>query len=142
MAANARVQTNTINDLTAIQAMVLGIGIEFIKKGYPHCQIGVGKQLDGLGLCAVGKQHRHIFLDCPFQQQIGKNLSPLGTLTHHDTRRVQVVVKGAPFTQKLRRENQVLTPQLFTQPSGKADRNSGFDHHHRIGIYRHHILDH
>ena len=55
VAADARVQPHALNDVAGVQALHFGIGVQLVKIGHPQRQIGVGKQLHGLGL---GKAHK------------------------------------------------------------------------------------
>ena len=68
MHTNAWVQLHPLNNLAGIQPMQGRIGIQFIEICDAHSQIGIGEQLDSLGLGAVRQQHLDIFLDGPFAQ--------------------------------------------------------------------------
>ncbi len=141
MITNTRIQTYTLNNLPGVQTKAFCITIQLVKVGHAQRQIGVGKQLDRLGFGGVSKQRRNVLLQSPFLQQRGKALSALRTLANHDTRRMQVVVQRATFTQELRREENIIDAKLLFNRVSKTDRNGGFDDHYRIGVNGKHIAD-
>ena len=66
MAANARIQADAVDDLPGVQALALGVGVQLVEVGHTQRQIGVGKQLDGLGLGKAHEQRVDVFLDGTF----------------------------------------------------------------------------
>ena len=80
MVTDARVKTDPLDDLAGIQAMGSCVGIEFVEIGHPHRQIGVGKQLDGLGFGRFGEQHRYILLDRALLEQFGEDFGAFRAL--------------------------------------------------------------
>ena len=63
MAADARIQADAVDDLPGVQALALGVGVQLVEVGHTQRQIGVGKQLDGLGLGKAHEQRVDVFLD-------------------------------------------------------------------------------
>lgn len=82
--ADARVEAHAFDDLAGIHAVGAGIGVELVEEGHPHGEVGVGKQLDRLGLGAFGDQHRDVFLDCALLQQAGEDLGAGAALADDD----------------------------------------------------------
>src|SRR5690606_15491518 len=74
---NARIKTNTINDLLAVQAMGGRIGVEFVEIRHAHRQIGVGEKLDGFSLGLIAKKDRYVLFYGALFKQIRKDLSTL-----------------------------------------------------------------
>ena len=72
MAADARVKTYAVNDLLRVQALALRVGIQLIEIGNAQRQIGVGEQLDGLGLGKAHEEGINVLLDGPLLQQCRK----------------------------------------------------------------------
>ncbi len=97
MRADTRIESDAFDDLLAVQPQALRIGIQLVEIGHPHCQIGIGKQLDRFGFGGIGEQHRDIQLDRPFQQQLGKGFGALGTFTNDNARRIEIIVQRAAF---------------------------------------------
>ncbi|MNN54713.1 hypothetical protein D3C81_1695460 [compost metagenome] len=65
MVANARVQTDTFNDLFGVQAKAFRVAVQLVEEGNTHRQVGVGEKLDSLSFSGVGEQYINIFLDRP-----------------------------------------------------------------------------
>ena len=55
MAADARLQAHAIDDVAGVEAADLAVGVELVEVGHAQRQVGVGEELDGLGLS--GAQH-------------------------------------------------------------------------------------
>ena len=66
VAADARIQADAVDDLPGVQALALGVGVQLVEVGHTQRQIGVGKQLDGLGLGKAHEQRVDVFLDGTF----------------------------------------------------------------------------
>ena len=114
MGADSGIQAHALDDLACIEAVELGIGVEFVEEGHTQGQIGIGKELDGLSLCGMDNERGHIVFKGAFLEQVGKGFclfpqprAAVPGCAHNDARGVQVVVQGPAFTQKLRREEQV-----------------------------------
>ena len=72
VAADTRVKADTVDDLLGIETLALGVGVQLIEVRHAQRQIGVGKQLDSLGLGEAHEQRVDVFLDSPFLQKGGK----------------------------------------------------------------------
>ena len=77
MIADARVETDTLDDLLGIKSVGGRIGIEFVEVGHAHCEKGIGEKLDRLCLGRVSKQGGDVFLDRAFLEQICEGLGAL-----------------------------------------------------------------
>ena len=147
VAADARVQAHAFNDLASVQAVDGRVGVELVEEGHAHGEVGVGKQLDGLGLGAVGEQHGYIFLLGPFQQQVGKGLGAVGALADDDAAGVQVVVQGLAFAQEFGAEDEMygyaagFALQRFLHLVGEAHGHGGLDDHGCGGLDGQHAAD-
>ena len=128
MRADARVQTDALNDGLRVQSLHLRIRIQLVEIAHAQRQVRIGKQLHCLRLLQSHEQRIHVRLQRPFLQQCRKLLrlflqvlagnglngrillvAPLYQLrvAHDDTTGVEVVVQRLAFPQKLRREQQV-----------------------------------
>ena len=140
--AYAGVQAHAIDDLAAVQPVAGGIGVQLVKKRHAHGQIGVGKELDGLGLGAACEQHLYVLLDCTFLQQPGKCPRSFALFAHYDAAGVKVVVQRFALAQKLGAEDDVWAAGLRAQLFGVAHGHGAFDDHDRLGGVLHHVFDH
>src|SRR5690606_5094000 len=61
--AAARIEAYALGDLARVQTVGAGVGVQLVEVGNPHGQVGIGKQLDRLGLGRVGEQHRDVLGD-------------------------------------------------------------------------------
>ena len=162
MIPDAGVQTHAIDDLAGVQAVRGRVGVELVEIGHAQGQVGVGEQLDGLRLGAVGQQDGDVFFDRALLQQMGKYLSRIRAFTHDDAAGVKVVVQRSAFAQELGAEDDVgdcfvatllamtaaglwiASPrtQCLFEFGGVAHRHGGFDDHHRMRVDRQHTIDH
>src|SRR3989338_3128892 len=90
--SDARIEAYSLDDLFRIKPMGGRISVELVEVGYAHGKVGVGEELDRLGLCRVGKQGGDVLLDRTLLEQIGKGLGACGAFADDDARGVQVVV--------------------------------------------------
>ena len=111
MVADARVVADAFDDLAAVEIPRQGIAVEFIKEGDAHREVGIGKELDRLGLARAGQQHRHRGVKRGFAQETGKALRGRALAADHDARGMQVVVKRAALAQELGREEKPIACQ-------------------------------
>ena len=126
MCANARVESNTVDNRLCIKTFYFGISIQFVEITYPQSQIRVCKQFDRLRLLDAHKEGVDIFLDCAFLQQSRKLMrlffkqfdvrEPLNCSvfvgkfgfvdylwnTNNYARRVQIVIQCLRLAQKFR----------------------------------------
>ena len=56
VAADARLQAHAVDDVAGVEAADLAVGVELVEVGHAQRQVGVGEELDGLGL--GGAQHK------------------------------------------------------------------------------------
>ena len=114
MCANAGVEADALDDMPGIKPLHLGVGVQFIEEGNAEGQIGVGEQLDRLGLSEAHEQRVNVLFDCTFLQQTGKLMSSfyqtliVQVSSNDNAGRIQVIVEGLGFTQEFRAENVFL----------------------------------
>ena len=143
MAADARVKAYAVNDLLRVQTLTLRIGIQLVKVGNAQRQIGVGEQLDSLGLGKAHEEGINVLLDGPLLQQRRKlvggcnKVRILGVGADDDAGRVKVVIQGLGLPQKFRAEQDVPAAELFPHRHRVADRNRGFDDHDGVWVDLH-----
>lgn len=123
-----------MDDLTGIEAMDFGIGVEFVEIRHAHCKVGVGEEFNGFGFGGTGEQDCDVLFNRALLQQVDKGLSACGAFTHDDARWVEVIVEGAAFAQEFGREDDVLAIEVLLEFVRVADWDSGFNHHHGVGI--------
>ena len=140
MAADARVKTYAVNDLLRVQALALRVGIQLIEIGNAQRQIGVGEQLDGLGLGKAHEERINVLLDGPLLQQRRKlvggcnKVRIFGVGADDDAGRVEVVIQGLGLPQKFRAEQDVPAAEPFPHRHRVAHGNRRFDDHDGIWI--------
>ena len=66
MCANAGVEADALDDMPGIKPLHLGVGVQFIEEGNAEGQIGVGEQLDRLGLGEAHEEGVDILFDSTF----------------------------------------------------------------------------
>ena len=108
MAADTRVKADTVDDLLGIQALALGVGVQLIEVRHAQRQIGVGKQLDSLGLGEAHEQRVDVLLDSSLLQQRREGVRSLHQArvvqvsADNDAARVKVIVQSLAFAKELR----------------------------------------
>ena len=138
MVADARVQADAVNDVTGVQAAHLGVGVQLVKIGHTQGQVGVGKQLDGLGLGQAREDGIHILLDGPLLQKPRKGMGTGGQFpvprraAYHDAAGVEVIVQRMALPQKLRAEKDMQVVEFFPYRRGIPDGHRGFDDDGRL----------
>ena len=105
--ADARVEADAVDDLFGVQAVGVGVGVEFVEVGDAHGEKGVGEEFDGFGFGAVGEQGFDVLFDGTLFEEVGEGFGALGFLSDDDARGVEVVVEGAAFAEEFGGENQV-----------------------------------
>ena len=63
MCANAGVEADALDDMPGIKPLHLGVGVQFIEEGNAEGKIGVGEQLDRLGLGEAHEEGVDILFD-------------------------------------------------------------------------------
>ena len=66
MCANAGVEADALDDMPGIKPLHLGVGVQFVEEGNAEGQIGVGEQLDRLGLGEAHEEGVDILFDSTF----------------------------------------------------------------------------
>lgn len=121
MNTDARIKTDTVDDLLSIQPLHLVISIKLIEVRHAQCQIGIGKQINSLCFGGAHKQSVHIFFDSIFLQKYYKNFGKLHYKliiyigTYDDTAWVQAVIQSLAFTQEFHAESNVLAASFFSR---------------------------
>ena len=147
VAADARVQADAVDDLFGVKAFHLGVGVQLVKKAHAQRQVGVGEQLDGLGLGKAHIQRVDVLLDGPLLQKPRKGVRGLhqaGVLqvgAHDDAAGVEVVVQGFALAQKLRAEQDVAAAGLLADRGGIPHRDGGLDDEDGVGVHLQHKVD-
>ena len=136
------IEANAVDDLPRIQAMAGGVGVKLVEVGHAHGEVGVGEELDRLGLGAVGKHHGDVLLDRALLQQPCEGFGPRRALANDDPRGVKVVVQGLALSQELGREENVFATKVCLELGGVAHRHRGLDDHHRLRVDRQHVPHH
>ena len=135
MTANAGIQADTLDNLSGIQALHLGIGIQFVEVADTQCQISVSEQFNSLCLGKAHKQSIDIFLKSTFLQEFCKSVcclyqtSIIHISTNNDTGRIKIIVQSLALTQEFRAKNDVVTVELLTNACCITNRNSALDNH-------------
>ena len=125
MGADARVESYTFDDGTCVQAFHLGIGVELVEVAHTQGKVGVGEELDGLGLLHSHEERVDVWLEGSFLQKCGKGVGSLlhsaniGNLldgfifleeggsvdnlgiTHDDATGIEVVIEGFALAEEL-----------------------------------------
>ena len=155
VAADARLQAHAVDDVAGVEAADLAVGVELVEVGHAQRQVGVGEELDGLGL--GGAQHELRDADSSvgvralqlggvgaLREQAGELLGGrdgLGVLlgrAHHDAGRMQVVVERLALAQELRAEEDLAVAQPLAKARGVADGDGGLDDDPGVRVHRAH----
>ena len=147
MAADTRVKADTVDDLLGIQTLALGVGVQLIEVRHAQRQIGVGKQLDSLGLGEAHEQRVDVFLDSSLLQQPRKGVRGLHQArvvqvsADNDAARVKVVVERLRLAQELGAEYDVAAAEFFAHRHRVAHGNRRLDDHDGVGVVPHDKLN-
>ena len=153
VAADARLQADTVDDVAGIEAADLAVGVELVEVGHAQRQVGVGEELYGLGLGgaqhelrdalgAVGVHALQLGGIGTLREQTGEAFGSrdgLGVVlrhAHHDAAGVQVVVEGLALAQELRAEEDLAVAQPLTQARSIADGNRRLDDDPGVRVHR------
>ena len=159
MRTDARIQADALDNSLRVEALHLCVGIELVEVRYTQRQVGIGEQLDRLGLGGAHEEHGNVLLDGPLLDERGELMRGIlqrGIVTaHDDAARVEVVVERLALAEELRREEDArhhdlhlavglpLAVREFLARMGSiAHRHGGFDDHHGVGIDLQHQFDH
>lgn len=155
VAADARLQAHAVDDVAGVESADLAVGVELVEVGNAQRQVGVGEELNGLGL--GGAQHElrdangavgvHAFqlggvgaLGEQACEALGSR-DGVGVLlgrAHHDTAGVQVVVEGLALAQELGAEENLAVAQPLAQARGVAHGDGRLDDDPGVRVHRAH----
>ena len=142
--ADARVHAHAVDDLLRVEPLHLRVGVQLVKVGDAHGQVGVGEELNGFGLHGMGDEDGNVLVFRAFLQQFGEHLG-LGLLmivgADHDAAGVQVVVESLGFAQEFRAEDNVVDAVFVADGIGVADGDGAFDDHQNLRIDPQHVLN-
>ena len=144
MAADARVEADTADDLGGVEATRFRIGVELVEIRDTQREERVREQFDRLRLRRAtdefGDAHRAIGVHSlmllgrrTLRKQVregvrgGDGRVIIHRRAHDDARRVQVVIERMALAQELRGEDDLLVTGLLTQLRRVADRNRRLD---------------
>ncbi len=133
MGSDSRIEADAVDDGAGVEILRFGIGIKLIEVGNAQGEIGVGKQLDGLGFRKTHEENRDVFLPCTLIEHIRKGFCCLfffrvGKIcSDDDAGRIQVVIERLRFTQKFRRKQNVIAMVLPAYAFGITDRDRALD---------------
>ena len=142
--ADARVHAHAVDDLLRVEALHLRVGVQLVKVGDAHVQVGVGEELNGFGFRGMGDEDGNVLVFCAFLQELGEHFG-LGLLmivgADDDAAGVQVVVERLGFAQEFRAEDDVVDAVFIADGVGVADGDGAFDDHQHLRIEAQHVLD-
>ena len=134
MRAYARVKPYALDDGRGIQALHLGIGVQFVEITYPERQVCVGKEFHRLGLLHAHEQAGDVLFQGTLPKKHGKGMRRLLQIAgrhvsdglvvpfvlilgtehlgeaHDDARGIEIVVQGLALAQEFGREEQAELP--------------------------------
>ena len=70
MGADTRIQSDAVDYRSGVEALDLGICVQFVEIRDAEGEVGVGEQLDCLGFLRAHEQGRNIFLDGAFLEKV------------------------------------------------------------------------
>ena len=135
MGTNTRIKAYTIDDLLGIQALHLGIGIQFVEVADTQSQVGISEQFNSLSLGEAHEKSINILLNSTFLQEFCKSVCSLYQScifyigADNDTGRIKVVVQSLALTQEFRAKNNVVTVEFFTNTCCITNRNRRLNHY-------------
>ena len=77
MSSYTWIKSNAFNDGAGVESFHLSIGIELVEVADAQGEVGVGEELDGLGLFHSHKKGRDVFFDGTLFEQVGKDAGSL-----------------------------------------------------------------
>ena len=156
--SDSRLQAHAVDDVARVEASHLAVGVELVEVGHAQRQVGVGEQLDGLGLGgaqhelrdalrAVGVHALELGGVGALGEQAGELLGRgdgIGIVlrrAHHDAAGVQVVVERLALAQELGAEEDLGIAQPLAQARGVADGDGRLDDDPGVRVHRAHGRD-
>lgn len=155
VAADARLQAHAVDDVAGVEASHLAVGVELVEVRHAQRKVGVGEELDGLGLGgaqhelrdalgAVGVHALQLGGVGALGEQAGELLRRrdgrgvvLGS-ADHDAAGVQVVVERLALAQELRAEEDLAVAQPLAQACRITDGNGRLDDDPGVRVHRAH----
>ena len=137
-----------MDDGARVQPAQLGEGVQFVEKTDAQSQIGVGKQLDGLGLAAAGHQQLHVLFLCPLLQKPGESVRLLrqhrvGKVRSHDNAAgIEVIVQSLPLPEEFRTDQNMAGRIFGLHGLGEAHGNRALNDHDGLRRIAQHLADH
>ena len=153
VASDTRVHADAVNDLLRVEALGLSVGVELVEVGDTNREVGIGKELDRLGLGRMNDQGLDVlrglacalFLDAgTLEQEVCEHLRGFHLVvvrTDDNAARMEVVIECLGLSEELRAEDDVINAVFLAYGVGVADRDGGLDDHHDIGVDLQHVLD-
>ena len=155
VAADARLQAHAVDDVAGVEAADLAVGVELVEVGHAQRQVGVGEELDGLGLGgaqhelrdalgAIGVHAIELGGVGALREQAGELLGGrdgLGVVlgrAHHDAAGMQVVVECLALAQELGAEEDPAIAQPLAKARGVADGDGRLDDDPGVRVHRAH----
>ena len=128
--ADARVEADALDDGAAVEALDFGVRVELVEVAHAQGEVGVGEELDGLGLFHAHEEGGDVVFDSAFLEEAGEGLGVrlcLGVadgfdggvlfvepgafyhlgVAHDDAAGIEVVVEGFALSQELGGEEEV-----------------------------------
>ena len=141
MRADARVETDAVNDGLSVEAFHLGVGVKLIEIAHAKGEVGVGKELHGLCLGRPHEQSVDVLLHRALLQKSRKDMGgavkarvPCRS-ADYDAARVEIVVEGLALAEELRREYYVFRAVFSADTFGVSNRDGGLYHHNGMRVY-------
>ena len=155
--ADARLQADAADHVGRVEPAHLAVGVELVEVRNAQGEIGVGEELDCLGLGgaqyelgdagrSVGIRAGKLRLVRALRQQMGERLRRRERLAvvlgraDNDAARMQVVVKRVPLTQELGAENDTGIAALLADALGVAHRHRRLDDNPSIRVHGTHRI--
>lgn len=155
VAADARLQAHAVDDVAGVEAADLAVGVELIEVGHAQRQVGIGEQLNGLGLGgaqyelrdaygAVGVHALQLRGVGALREQAGELLRRhhgLGVVlrrAHNDAAGVQVVVERPALAKELGAKEDLAVAQPLAQSRGVAHGDRRLDDDPGVRVHRAH----
>ena len=128
--ADAGVKTDSFDDRSSLESLDFRIGVQFVEVGDAERKVGIHEQLCGFRLRVPHEERLDRILDGSLLEKSGKGVCGIFRLliaSDDDAGRVEVVVEGFAFPQKLRAEEDIVHARLFADVDRIANRDRGLD---------------
>ncbi len=118
-----------------------GEGVELVEERHPHREIGVGEELDRLGVVRVGEEHGYVRLQRTVDQHVREGPRPLRLLPDDDARGVEVVGQRPALAQELGREDELIGSQSLAGGRDEPHGHRRLDHDEGVGVHGRDVAD-